>query len=250
MVSPATLTASELTYGFAGKPLGRDLSFVLAPGEVVCLLGPNGSGKTTLLRTLLGLAQPLSGRVERSGVAAYVPQAHAEYFAFSLRELAAMGRARHIALLSAPGPGDRAAVDAALRTLGIAHLADTPVTEVSSGERQLALLARALAQEPQLLVMDEPTASLDFGNQLRVLEHAAALAAKGLSVLFSSHDPGHAFAFAQRVLVLGPQGPSIGAVGEMLSAQALERLYGVPVRIVDAGDGRKACLPMRPGRPL
>ena len=239
------LRARELSFGHGGRSLGSGLNLDVAPGEVLCLLGPNGSGKTTLLRTLLGLAAPLAGRVERDGVAGYVPQQHGDYFAFTLREIVAMGRARHVGLFRAPGPADRAAVDAALSTLGILHLAERPVTEVSAGERQLALLGRALAQEPGVLVMDEPTASLDFGNQARVLEHAAALAARGLAVVFSSHDPGHAFAFAQRALLIGPHGLAAGPVAEILTEETLEGLYGVPMRVIELGDGRRACLPGR-----
>jgi iron complex transport system ATP-binding protein len=239
------LRARDLAFGYPRRTLGTGLSFDLAGGEVLCLLGPNGSGKTTLLRTLLGLVPPLAGRVEREGGAGYVPQQQGDYFAFSVREMAAMGRARHIPLFAAPARADIAAVERALETLGIAHLAERPVTEVSSGERQLALLARALVQEPGLLVMDEPTASLDFGNQARVLEHAAALAARGLAIVFSSHDPGHAFAFAQRVLLVDPAGPAVGAVADLLSEATLERLYGLPMSVVDLGDGRRACLPGR-----
>ena len=239
------LRAHDLAFGYPRRPLGSGLSLELARGEVLCLLGPNGSGKTTLLRTLLGLVAPLRGRVERDGAAGYVPQQQGDYFAFSVREMAAMGRARHIPLFAAPARADLAAVEHALETLGIAHLAERPVTEVSSGERQLALLARALVQEPGLLVMDEPTASLDFGNQARVLEHAAALAARGLAVVFSSHDPGHAFAFAQRVLLVDAAGPAVGPVGELLSDAALERLYGLPMSVVDLGDGRRTCVPGR-----
>ena len=237
------LRARELSFGHGGRSLGAGLTLDLAAGEVLCLLGPNGSGKTTLLRTLLGLAAPLAGRVERDAVAGYVPQQQGDYFAFTVREMVAMGRARHVALFSAPSRADAEAVERALGALGIAHLAERPITELSSGERQLALLGRALAQDPGVLVMDEPTASLDFGNQARVLEHAAMLAARGLAVVFSSHDPGHAFAYAHRVLLLAARGLAVGRVADLLSEEALERLYGVPMRVVALGDGRRACLP-------
>jgi iron complex transport system ATP-binding protein len=239
------LRARDLSFGFGGRALGAGLTFDLAAGEVLCLLGPNGSGKTTLLRTLLGLAAPLAGRVEREAVAGYVPQQQGDYFAFTVREMVAMGRARHVALFSAPSRADAEAVERALDALDIRPLAERPITELSSGERQLALLARALAQDPGVLIMDEPTASLDFGNQARVLEHAAALAARGLAVVFSSHDPGHAFAYAHRVLLLDTRGLAVGRVADLLSEEALERLYGVPMRVVELGDGRRACLPGR-----
>ena len=131
-----------------------------------------------------------------------------------------------------------------LESLGISQLADRPVTEISAGERQLALVARALAQEPRLLVMDEPTASLDFGNQVRVLQKIEELAARDISILFSSHDPDHAFLCAQRTLLLREgRVLALGAPREVIRAETLERLYGVPVQVLAVEGGRHTCLP-------
>ena len=131
-----------------------------------------------------------------------------------------------------------------LESLGISQLADRPVTEISAGERQLALVARALAQEPRLLVMDEPTASLDFGNQVRVLERIAALAAGGISILFSTHDPDHAFLAAQRALLLAEgRVLALGAPREVIRADTLQRLYHVAVQVVPLEGGGHTCLP-------
>jgi iron complex transport system ATP-binding protein len=252
------LQVSSLVFGFPGHTVGRDVSFALAAGEVMCVLGPNGGGKTTLFRTILGLLPPQAGEIvldsralasmTRAHIAqrlGYVPQGHASYFAFTLREFVLMGRNARMPAFSVPGARDRQIAGNALQALGIEALADKPITEVSEGERQLALIARALAQEPTLLVMDEPTASLDFGNQVRVMERIGALARQGIAILFSSHDPDHAFVAAHRVLLLGAgRMLGIGAPREVLTAQALERLYGVGVKVVALEGDRHAVLPV------
>ena len=166
------LSVASLAFGFPGRTIGRDVSFALEAGEVMCVLGPNGGGKTTLFRTLLGLLAPHGGTIKldsaplenlsRPEIArrvGYVPQGHTGYFAFTVREFVLMGRTAHLGIFSAPGRKDLAIASRVLESLGIAHLADKPVTEISGGERQLALVARALAQEPKLLVLDEPTAT-------------------------------------------------------------------------------------------
>ena len=251
------LEVGNLAFGFPGRTVGRDVSFSLAAGEAMCVLGPNGGGKTTLFRTLLGLLPAHGGRIllEREPLESlsrvqiarrigYVPQAHSAYFAFTVLDFVLMGRTAHVGVFSAPGRKDRELAERVLESLGIAPLAGRPVTEISGGERQLALVARALAQEPRLLVLDEPTASLDFGNQVRVLEKIAALAATGISILFSSHDPDHAFLCADRALLLA-QGRTleIGAPAAVIRADTLERLYGVSVEVLPLPGGRHTCLP-------
>jgi len=251
------LEVERLAFGFPGRTIGRELSFALAPGEVMCVLGPNGGGKTTLFRTLLGLLPAQGGEVRLGGDSlhtlaraevarrvGYVPQAHQGSFAFTVREMVLMGRTAHLGTFAVPGTRDREAAAQALESLGIAPLAERPFTEISGGERQLALIARALAQAPTLLVMDEPSANLDFGNQVRVLEHMAALAARGIAVLFSTHDPDHAFLCAQRALLLAEgRALAIGPPTEVIRPDTLERLYGVSVRVLDAGNGLHTCLP-------
>jgi iron complex transport system ATP-binding protein len=251
------LEARALAFGFPGRTVGRDVSFSLAAGEAMCVLGPNGGGKTTLFRTLLGLLEAQDGDVlfegkslrsmSRAEVArriGYVPQGQAGYFAYTVREFVLMGRTAHVGVFSVPSKADRDVAARALDSLGIAHVAEQPITEISGGERQLALVARALAQEPKLLVMDEPTASLDFGNQVRVLERIGALARTGIAILFSSHDPDHAFLAAQRALLLGEgRVLELGPPAQVIRADTLERLYGVAVQVVPLAEGRHACLP-------
>ena len=255
------LEVRELAFGFPGRTVGRDVSFTLAAGEVMCVLGPNGGGKTTLFRTLLRLLEPHAGKIfvdsfsleslSRAEIArriGYVPQGHSAYFAFTVREFVLMGRTAHLGAFASPAKNDVRVAERSLESLGIAHLADKPVTEISGGERQLALVARALAQEPNLMVLDEPTASLDFGNQVRVLEKISALARSGIAVLFSSHDPDHAFLCASRALLLA-EGRVLeaGTPREVIRADTLERMYRVKVRVVPLPGGMHTCLPgMRP----
>ena len=251
------LAVESLAFGFPGRTVGRDVSFALAAGEVMCVLGPNGGGKTTLFRTVLGLLEPHAGTISlqssllkdlsRQEVArrvGYVPQGHTGYFAFTVREFVLMGRTAHLGAFASPGRRDLEVAGQALESLGMAHLAEKPVTEISGGEGQLALVARALAQEPKLLVLDEPTASLDFGNQVRVLERICALASSGIAILFSSHEPDHAFLCAHRALLLGEgRALEIGAPREVIRPDTLERLYRVSVQVLPLPGGLHTCLP-------
>jgi iron complex transport system ATP-binding protein len=199
-MSTSLLAAHGLGFGYGAKAVGRDVDLAVRPGEVLCLLGPNGSGKTTLFKTMLGLLPAQAGEVRLEGArmahmsrgeiarrVAYVPQAHAAHFPFRVLDMVVMGRTAHLGLFAAPGEQDRRKALAALAALGIADLAENEYTRISGGQRQLALVARALAQDAPAIVMDEPTASLDFGNQVLVLSEVKRLAAKGLAVLLSTH---------------------------------------------------------------
>lgn len=252
------LEAEGLGVGYPGKPVLRGIDLAVGPAEVLCLLGSNGSGKTTLFRTLLDLLPPQAGEVRLDGrplsgltrreVArrvAYVPQAHAAQFAYRVREMVLMGRTAHLGALQQPGRADLEAADAALASLGLAELAEADYTRISGGQRQLVLVARALAQAAPLLVMDEPTASLDFGNQALVLRHVQELRGRGMGIVLSTHDPDHAFAFASEVLLL-KDGRLLakGTPGEVLTPANLEGAYGVPVRVDRLRDGMTVCAPL------
>jgi iron complex transport system ATP-binding protein len=253
-----TLAGRGLSIGYRDRVVGRSLDVSLAQGEVLALLGPNGSGKTTLLKTLLGILAPLGGQAlidgkpiasyaafERARRIAYVPQSHVPSFAFTVETVVLMGRTAHGSLFSAPSGADRAVVVRALERFGIAALRARPYTMLSGGERQLVLLARALAQEPQFIVLDEPTASLDFGNQGKVMSEMRALAAAGHGILFTTHDPNHALRTADRAFLMRDgQRLAEGRVREVLTRARLQTLYGAPIEMLtDEATGTTAFLP-------
>lgn len=254
----ALLEATDLSVGYPGRVVGTGLSLSMTGGEVLALLGPNGCGKTTLLKTLLGLQPALGGTVqlqgrtlaawplaERARVLAYVPQGQTSTFGFTALEMVLMGRTAHLGLIARPGAKDRAVAQEALERLGIAHLAARSVHEISGGERQLVLIARALAQRPQAVLLDEPTASLDFGNQGLVMHAIRALAVEGLAVLFTTHDPNQALRCADRAMLMREgRVMAEGAAGQVIEAGALRALYGAGVVAVhDAAGGVPAFLP-------
>lgn len=255
------LDVQDLAFGYPGKEVGRGVSFSLAGGEVLCLLGPNGGGKTTLFKTILRLlaarrggvivdGEPVAGWSRRrlARVFGYVPQAQLGVFPFTVAEIVLMGRTAHIGPFATPSHGDRAVAEEALAVLGIGHLAARSYTEISGGERQLTLIARALAQQPAILVMDEPTASLDFGNQVRVLGEIEQLARRGIAVMLSTHDPDHAFLCAHRVALLHEgRLARLGPRGEVITRESLHEVYGVEVMVMEVAcaDGRvvRVCVP-------
>jgi iron complex transport system ATP-binding protein len=244
------LEARHLDIGYRKTRIGSSIDLDIREGEVLCLLGPNGGGKTTLMKTLLGLLPALGGtvklqdrdiasysRAELAKLVGYVPQAGSNFFPFTVLDVVLMGRVAHIGLFASPGKKDVAAAEAALAALGIAHLKERIYTEISGGERQLVLIARALAQEPRLLVMDEPTASLDFGNQLRVLDRITALARRGMAVVLSTHDPDHVFLCGDRAALLRDgRLAALGPPAEVITPASLAALYGVAVEIVALPD--------------
>jgi len=233
--SQDVIRARDLIIGYGRKAISSGISFELQPNEILCLLGPNGSGKSTLFKTLMGLIPPQGGdlrildkavrrwpRREFARQVGYVPQAHDGVFPFTVEEIVLMGRTARIGRYSAPGQQDREIAGRCLQGLNILHLRERPYNEISGGERQLALIARAMAQEPTVLIMDEPTASLDFGNQIRVLEHIRQLKNQGMAILLCTHQPEHALKVADRVALF--RDGVIHYCGQTLQTMTRERL--------------------------
>lgn len=228
------------------------VSLRVEQGGIVALLGANGAGKSTLLRLLLGLLKPASGQVLLDGLPlsglsrrsiarqmAYVPQSHVPSFPFSVAHIVAQGRLPATGLGHAPDSADEDHVRKALVELGIDHLRARPYTELSGGERQLVLIARAMVQRARLIILDEPVTGLDYGHQLRLLALLEQLAERGLGLLSSSHRPEQALASATRVLVLH-EGRLIadGAPHDIIDSDLIRRLYQVDVKQIDAADHR------------
>ena len=242
----ASLGKTEIVHGIA---------FRLEAGELAYILGANGSGKTTTPRSILGLITPTAGAVRSDGssalglsdhrraqIFAYVPPASEPPFPYPVLDVVLLGRTPYLKGLSSPGAADERIALEALERMGIRDLASRPFTELSGGQRQLVLIARALAQQPRILLMDEPTASLDFGNQLKVLHEARALAHEGMAVLMVTHDPDHALAFADHVIAL-EDGRIVadGKPEEVLTDELLSRIYHTLVHV--------AAIPGPVGRP-
>jgi iron complex transport system ATP-binding protein len=239
------------------------IDFELDQGEFVCIIGANGCGKTTTLKTLLGLLPKLAGTVKVAGQDtagmparelarqfAYIPQASPPPFPFTVGDVVILGRTPYLNRLSQVSAADREAARTALATLGIEALIERTYTHLSGGQRQLVLIARALAQSAKLLVMDEPTASLDFGNQQTVLTRLRDLADLGTSVLMVTHDPAHAFFCADRVIVMDA-GLIVadGAPGDVITTQTMRQIYDIEVEVkrVTVADGQRehVCIPIR-----
>ena len=253
------LQARQLAIGYPQRRVAEGIDLAVGRSEVLCLLGPNGAGKTTLFKTLLGLIPALDGTVEIDGkpvaglsrqalarAVAYVPQAQVMEFAYTVLDLVLMGRTAHLGPFAAPSTADYNRAHAALDELGILDLADREANRISGGQRQLCLIARALAQDAPLLVMDEPTASLDLGNRFLVLDRVRALRERGFGVVFSTHDPDQARELATRVAVIADgRLAAYGTSDETLTGPTLSAVYGVPVIVERTESGRYVVGPPR-----
>ena len=251
------LAIRDLSFAYDHPVLDR-VGFALQPQQLCALFGPNGTGKTTLYRCILGLLRPSPGSVidldgvptssmPRAALArriAYVPQEHSPPFPYLVKEMVLMGRTPHFGGVFGPSRTDRAAAFTALELIGISDLADRSYTTLSGGQRQLVLLARALAQDADILLLDEPTASLDFGNQLLLWRTIRRLTANGKTALICTHDPNHVLWFCDRVVVLGRDGQlqGVGTPDQIIEADLVERLYG-PVASLHPVAERTVALP-------
>lgn len=247
------LEIKNLSYCYDGRPILNNISFSLQSGDMLALLGPNGTGKTTLFKVILGLLKAEKGeilvdgkdmrtmsRAEIAGLIGYVPQNHIPPFAFKVVDVILMGRTAHLKPFASPSDKDLEVVRQVMDILEISYLKDKVYTEISGGERQLVLIARALAQQPKFLIMDEPTSNLDFGNQMKVLKHIKRLSREGLAILISTHHPDHALQYANKVALLhNTRLQHIGCPEEMITEENLSRLYGIDVRIAEAFVARK-----------
>ncbi|WP_386692114.1 MULTISPECIES: ABC transporter ATP-binding protein [unclassified Lonepinella] len=239
------ITLKNLRIGYQ-QTVADNLNVTFPTQKITALLGANGCGKTTLLKTMLGLIKPLHGEIlikntphfnwtaaQLARTIGYVPQAQQGVFSFTVLDVVLMGRTAYLAWYATPNQQDKQIAQQSLEQLGVAHLADKSYMTLSGGERQLVLIARALAQRPQCLIMDEPTSNLDFGNQIRVLEHIQQLRQQGLTVIFTTHQPEQAFRYADNLLLMY-QGEIIkqGTPKEVMDLVLLAQIYGLSPQVL------------------
>ena len=236
----------SFSYRGSGRQIFRDVNLSLAAGEVLTILGPNGAGKSTLLNCLANLLTPNSGKIFLDGcplsrmrlrdvarIIGFVPQNHNAMYAYTVRDFVVMGRAPHLGMFRRPSAADYALADSVMGELNILHYADRPYTRISGGERQQALIARALVQEPKILMFDEPTNHLDFGNQLRTVNKIGELTKKGYAVVMTTHMPDHAMCFGGLTAILNRRGEFLcGSADEVITEENLRDIYQTDIRIV------------------
>ena len=230
-MSDSALLCRNVQHTYGQQPVLRDLDLALPRGALCALLGANGAGKSTLLKILAGAMTPTQGHVEHKGRLGFVPQEVHPALPMTAQEMVLLGRSAGISLLRSASRTDYLAAQTALERVEAGHLAERAFASLSGGERQLVLMARALAAEADILLLDEPTAAMDWHNQAITLRLLAELAEQGITIILSTHAPQHALEFASHALLLFAGGEhSFGNPSEVMNEAALSRLYRIPVR--------------------
>lgn len=241
------LEVKDLSFKYHNNRLiFHDVNFNIDSGEILSILGPNGSGKSTLLNCIANLYKPLSGEILLNGgpilkmnlrhiaqIIGYVPQTHIPAYAFTVREFTVMGRTPYIGAFKMPSRTDYKIADRALEQLGVSHLKNKAYTEISGGERQLVLIARVITQQPKIILLDEPTAHLDYGNQHRTVQLIRQLADEGYALIMTTHNPEHAIILNGKVAILNRKGMlGIGQSVETINSNTLSDLYGLSIKTI------------------
>ena len=253
-----SIEVKNLSFSYGDRPVLHDISFSVEKGEFLSILGPNGVGKSTLFRCVLGLLSGYTGTVTVDGVdartfsireaakhIAYIPQSSRSIFNYSVFDIVLMGRTSGLNTFRSPGKKDKELCQWAMEKVGITRLQDRCFHRLSGGEQQLVLIARALVQKAPVLMLDEPTANLDFGNQLLVLEQARTLAREGYTVIQTTHHPEQSYMYSDRILAI-QKGRVLteGTPKEVLTEATIRALYGVDVEIVSLyHDSARICIP-------
>ena len=238
----------NIVFGYSkDRKVLDDISLCFESDVITSVLGPNGSGKTTMLKIMLGLLQPLSGQVlidgtdlqtiplkERAKLIAYVPQKHNAVFDYKVLDVTAMGRVAHSSIFSGLSRADTKIAMESLERMGIAHLADKPYTQTSGGEQQMVLIARALAQQAKIMILDEPVTGLDYGNQIRLLKTLKELASEGKTCIKTTHYPEHALWTSGRaVFMRNGHVLASGLTSEVVTTENLRAIYDTEIAIIN-----------------
>lgn len=253
-----SIEVKDLSFSYSERSVLHNINFSVGRGEFLSILGPNGVGKSTLFRCVLGLLSGYTGQVLVDGTdsrtfstreaakhIAYIPQSSRSIFNYSVFDIVLMGRTSGLATFRSPGKADRELCHWAMEKVGITRLADRCFHRLSGGEQQLVLIARALVQKAPILMLDEPTANLDFGNQLLVLEQARSLAQEGYTVIQTTHHPEQSYMFSDRILAIQNGRVLVeGAPKTVLTEENIRSLYGVDVDVVSLyHDSARICIP-------
>ncbi len=237
----------SFTYSSENNHVLRTLSLEVRQGDITSILGPNGIGKTTLLHLILGWIKADSGSIYLEGrkqkeysrremgrLMGLVPQDEHITFEYSLLEYVLLGRTPHLHSLESPGRKDYKAAMTALEKVGLENLAGRPVTHLSGGEKQMVLVARSLAQEPRILLLDEPMSNLDLANKIKLIEVLRSLKKEGVTILFTSHEPEVAASISNYLVLMGNDNAiEHGTADKVLTSESLSRIYGITVKVAD-----------------
>jgi iron complex transport system ATP-binding protein len=257
----ASIEVNHASFSYDGRAdIFKDISFSVNKGMVFCILGPNGTGKSTLLRCLCNLYRLKDGHIKVDGhdistmgpaalakKIGFIPQIHTPTFPYTVLEVVLMGRTPHLNMIASPSEKDYRIAEESIKSVGIEYIRDKPYTELSGGQMQMTLMARVLAQEPEVLLLDEPTSHLDIANQVHTIQIIKKLAKKGLSIIMTSHYPDHAFVSADTVGIMKDgRFIEIGSPDDVITGPNLKNAYGIDIRIVHVGDDidRKVCVPV------
>lgn len=246
------LSCEKISFSYGGHNVLKEVSFSAREGDFLAVLGPNGVGKSTLFRCILGIISSYKGSIKIDGTdirslskremarrIAYIPQIHRPTFGYTVLDTVLMGTVRQVGTFSQPKKHQLEIAWDAMGQLGIEALADRNFAHLSGGEQQLVLVARAIAQQADILVMDEPTSSLDYGNQLRVLQKVKGLSERGYTVLLSTHNPQHVLTFAGGLLALADGCvAAFGKPEDTMTAELMRKLYNINVDFMEAPCGK------------
>ena len=253
-----SMTIENLSFSYGDHQVLKAVNFTTNYGEFLSVLGPNGVGKSTLFKCMLGLLSPASGSIKIDGVdlraiketelakkIAYIPQSHSPVFNFSVKDMVLMGTTAQTGRFSSPGKKETALAYDAMERLEITHLSDRGYGNISGGERQMVLIARAIAQQAKILIMDEPSANLDFGNKIKVMRTVKKLTENGYTVIQSTHDPDQAFLYSDKILAMHHgQVLAWGTPQSVMDRDLISELYNVDVDICSLKEDKiSVCIP-------